>query len=463
MPLSMTDLCLPSIISKIQAIQATMTAFARRSARRSRPPTLAQHSSPTTNSSSNAGKSSTQALRRYGGVASLALAAVFLLSSEDLSPLSAFTGSKNKSGRTRSRNLRVMDSTIPEENLARPVDLPYDPTNPLLSRGERNLGAMTSSDHAAKTDEPTKGWSVGDVFSRSSAGDYNDDGSSGSHRSLSSGSDSSNGGWFSSFGSPFGGGNNFGGLGDDLRSIQDALDQVIVPSRRFLASWNDDHKRYLYEWTDGVTSEPVEGATTDDEQDEDPRPLMHTFFDAISSKGLEDELALVAAWEAAWQSAGWRTKVLTGEDAKKHFQYDELWPLIDAMPLIQYDKLCYLRWLAMGAAGGGWMSDYDTVPLRGSLERAVDFSYRPTFTVYGQNLSGDAVPALLSGSASEWNRMVNALVRLGPTAVETVGKFPFPSDMYSLMSLQYSDEVSVPSMDIYRLYLFVLLLSRQDK
>mmetsp|Transcript_15308 Transcript_15308/g.44276 ORF Transcript_15308/g.44276 Transcript_15308/m.44276 type:complete len:498 (+) Transcript_15308:1032-2525(+) len=168
---------------------------------------------------------------------------------------------------------------------------------------------------------------------------------------------------------------------------------------------------------------------------------MHTFFDAISSKGLEDELALVAAWEAAWQSAGWRTKVLTSDDARRHFQYDELWPLIDAMPLIKYDKLCYLRWLAMGAVGGGWMSDYDTVPLRGSLERAVDLSYRPTFTVYGQNLSSDAVPALLSGSASEWNRMVNALVRLGPTAVEMVGKFPFPSDMYSLMSLQYSDEV----------------------
>ena len=100
----------------------------------------------------------------------------------------------------------------------------------------------------------------------------------------------------------------------------------------------------------------------------------------------------------------------------------------------------------MGSAGGGWMSDYDTVPLRGSLESAVDLSYRPTFTVYGQNLSGDSVPALLSGSVSEWNRMVNALVRLGPTAVEEVGKFPFPSDMYSLMSLQYSDEVSRVSM-----------------
>ena len=427
-----------------------MTAFPRRSARRSRPPTLALHGNHTTSPNSNAaGKSSaTQALRRYGGVASFALAAVFLLSSEDLAPLTAFTGSKSAAGRVRSRNLRVMDATNPEENLARPVDLPYDPTNPLLSRGERNLGgAMTSGsgDNSAKTQAEAKGWSVGDVFSRSSAGDYNDDGSS-SHRSLSSGSDSSSGGgWFSSFGSPFGGaGNDFGGLGDDLRSIQEALDRVIMPSRRFLANWNEDHKRYLYEWTDGITSEPVEGVTADDEQDEDPRPIMHTYFDAISSKGLEDELALVAAWEAAWQSAGWRTKVLTGEDAKKHHQYDELWPLIDAMPLIQYDKLCYLRWLAMGATGGGWMSDYDTVPLRGSLERAVDLSYRPTFTVYGQNLSGDAVPALLSGSASEWNRMVNALVRLGPTAVETVGKFPFPSDMYSLMSLQYSDEVSVP-------------------
>ena len=440
-----------------------MTAFPlnRRSARRSRPSTLALHRNVPNSPSSHAGigksstSSATQTFRRYGGVASLALAAVFLLSSDDLAPLAAFTGSKNKlAGRARSRNLRVMDATNPEENLARSVDLPYDPTNPLLSRGERNLGGEMTSDNL-KTGEPTKGWSVGDVFSRSSAGDYNDDGS-GSHRSLSSGSDAS-GGWFSSLATPFGvGGNNFGGLGDDLRSIQDALERVVMPSRRFLARWNDDHKRYLYEWSDGVTSEPVDGASTttatdgegmaaeqqQEDNDDDPRPIMHTFFDAISSKGLDDELALVAAWEAAWQSAGWRTKVLTMEDAKRHFQYDELWPLIDAMPLIQYDKLCYLRWLAMGAAGGGWMSDYDTVPLRGSLERAVDLSYRPTFTVYGQNLSGDAVPALLSGSASEWNRMVNALVRLGPTAVETVGKFPFPSDMYSLMSLQYSDEVS---------------------
>ena len=297
-----------------------MAPFPRRPARRTRP--LPRHTTDTSSISSKSHASNAAAghkLRRYGGLAALGLAAVFLLSGDN----------DGLSSHPR-RQLRVLDGANVQELLARPVDLPYDPTNPFLSRGERNLKSASS-----------KGWSVGDVFSRSSAGDYNDDGSDASgHRSLSSGSDAaSSGRWFSWGGNT--GSSSFGGLGDDLRSIQDALDAVIFPSRRFLAKWNEGGKRYLYEWTDGVTREAVGEGEEEEvaEQDaSDPRPIMHTFFDAISSKGLEDELALVAAWEAAWQSAGWRTRVLTSDDARRHFQYDELWPLIDEMPLIQYDK-----------------------------------------------------------------------------------------------------------------------------
>ena len=306
-----------------------MAPFSRRPARRTRPLPLVNHTIDSKSHASNANAAGPK-LRRYGGLAALGLAAVFLLSGDNDGGLSSHQ---------RGRQLRVLDGANVQELLARPVDLPYDPTNPFLSRGERNL--KSAQDEQRSETSSSKGWSVGDVFSRSSAGDYNDDGSDASHRSLSSGSaesTSSGGGWFS-WGSSS---NSFGGLGDDLRSIQDALDAATVPTRRFLAKWNEGTKRYLYEWTDGVTSEAVgedeagEAAAQDD--DSDPRPVMHTFFDAISSKGLEDELALVAAWESAWQSAGWRTRVLTSDDARRHFQYDELWPLIDAMPLIQYDK-----------------------------------------------------------------------------------------------------------------------------
>ena len=309
-----------------------MAPFPRRPARRTRPLPLTQHANTRSKSHASNANATGQKLRRYGGLAALGLAAVFLLSGDANDGLSSH----------QRRQLRVLDGANVQEILARPVDLPYDPTNPFLSRGERNLKSAEETEMQSETSSSSsKGWSVGDVFSRSSAGDYNDDGSDGSRRSLSAGSDASTGGWFSWGGST--GSSSFGGLGDDLRSIQDALDAVIFPSRRFLAKWNENGKRYLYEWTDGVTSEAVgeegEGGAVEAAQDDsDPRPIMHTFFDAISSKGLEDELALVAAWEAAWQSAGWRTRVLTSDDARRHFQYDELWPLIDEMPLIQYDK-----------------------------------------------------------------------------------------------------------------------------
>ena len=307
-----------------------MAPFPRRSARRTRPLPITQHENTSRKYHASNANATGQKLWRYGGLAALGLAAVFLLSG-DTDGLSSH----------QRRQLRVLDGASVQELLARPVDLPYDPTNPFLSRGERTLKSAEETEMQSETSSSSKGWSVGDVFSRSSAGDYNDDGSDASgHRSLSSGSDAaSSGRWFSWGGNT--GSSSFGGLGDDLRSIHDALDAVIFPSRRFLAKWNEGGKRYLYEWTDGVTREAVgEGEEEEvaEQDDSDPRPIMHTFFDAISSKGLEDELALVAAWEAAWQSAGWRTRVLTSDDARRHFQYDELWPLIDEMPLIQYDK-----------------------------------------------------------------------------------------------------------------------------
>ena len=61
------------------------------------------------------------------------------------------------------------------------------------------------------------------------------------------------------------------------------------------------------------------------------------------------------------------TIVLSLEDAKKHPEYAALRARIEKLPLggnREYDMACYLRWLAMVGAGGGWMSDYDAVPLR---------------------------------------------------------------------------------------------------
>lgn len=67
-------------------------------------------------------------------------------------------------------------------------------------------------------------------------------------------------------------------------------------------------------------------------------------------------------------SSSFRTAiVLTIEDAERHAEYAMLRARIEKLPLggnREYDLACYLRWLAMAAAGGGWMSDYDAAPLR---------------------------------------------------------------------------------------------------
>jgi len=94
---------------------------------------------------------------------------------------------------------------------------------------------------------------------------------------------------------------------------------------------------------------------------------------------------------------------------------------------IEYDRYCYLRYLAMAAVGGGWMSDYDTLPL--SITADAVLPNNGTFTVYES-----AVPSLISGNETEWSRMTRTLVNAGMERVggKTVELF---SDMMALQSL----------------------------
>jgi len=60
------------------------------------------------------------------------------------------------------------------------------------------------------------------------------------------------------------------------------------------------------------------------------RPMMYTFFEPIPAEerrtGMNDDqdVALLKAWRESWEEAGWNTKVLTLDDAKRHSHFDEL-------------------------------------------------------------------------------------------------------------------------------------------
>jgi hypothetical protein len=76
---------------------------------------------------------------------------------------------------------------------------------------------------------------------------------------------------------------------------------------------------------------------------------MHTFPPQIKQSTTEwapKDKAVLDAWSYAWASAGWATRVLTPDDAKKHPRFSELEARVAKLPVgenVEYFKMCYLR------------------------------------------------------------------------------------------------------------------------
>jgi len=174
------------------------------------------------------------------------------------------------------------------------------------------------------------------------------------------------------------------------------------------------------------------------------RPIMHTFYEP-DPKGyccgmLESgHQRLLHAWEQAWQDRGWDTRVLTREDATKHEEFDLVQEKLRVLQIGAYDQKCYWRWLAMASiddvddgstGGGGWMSDYDTLPLDFGAEegRQLAMEHHGQFTSYK-----DHVPCLIHASRGEWNRVIHLIMDVLPKHVDANA-----SDMVSLQKVRYT-------------------------
>ncbi len=207
-----------------------------------------------------------------------------------------------------------------------------------------------------------------------------------------------------------------------------------------------------------------EGQEDDYYEDEDlnedsdaPKPIMHTFYQWIDpahhhrgnttnqGTGMSTDQAhldLLATWTYAWEDAGFETKILNIEDVKRHEKYDKIRDFLDHEAFGEYDELCFLRWFAMATVGGGWMSDYDVVPLKSLVpseyfgvpkrlsKRDIDgnngipLPHKGKFAVYDTD---GRVPSLMSGSQKEWERLAQALLDLAHDHTED-----FYSDMFAL-------------------------------
>jgi hypothetical protein len=184
------------------------------------------------------------------------------------------------------------------------------------------------------------------------------------------------------------------------------------------------------------------------------KPVIHTFWEPVPTLrngekgtgitlGADQEMLLL--WKQAWEDIGWDTRIISTEDAKNHPQFLEFYTLLQNVPLWgsqhkgvnrQYNQWCYIRWLAMAAidSDGGWMSDYDVIPIR-----RIDHSFGPFKTYIPVGF-----PCLMSGTQTEWSRMAWSILEDG-LHHSNISGIELWSDMHAFANIQQREQYLIQS------------------
>lgn len=173
------------------------------------------------------------------------------------------------------------------------------------------------------------------------------------------------------------------------------------------------------------------------------RPVMYTFYVRIDPEkhvkytGMSDsaDRTMLQLWKQYWERAGWKPKILTLEDAKKHKNYDTFERELDLDNIGYAEKLCFLRWLAVSSAGGGFLAHYDIFPIRKANIKLSDYPNGGKLTVYDQTLNG-GMPSLISGSKEEYDRVSNLMLE---STMKRGSKEPFWNEMLTLFDIYRHD------------------------
>ena len=151
------------------------------------------------------------------------------------------------------------------------------------------------------------------------------------------------------------------------------------------------------------------------------RPVVYTFCAPIHGKIPEHEAALVDLWKASWIANGWEAIVLDESAVRVDEEVARMLLAYRQLPSINRKKLdyyCYVRWLAVAQAGGGFMCDYDVI----------NYSFRPQ-PVGNLALYERSVPCLVSGTAAEYERVARFFAAYAVTPDDRLQGKPHVSDM----------------------------------
>jgi hypothetical protein len=142
------------------------------------------------------------------------------------------------------------------------------------------------------------------------------------------------------------------------------------------------------------------------------RPIIFAFYDQINDP-VQEDLQLIDAWARSWFEIGWEPRILDQSVARQHPEIGTFEGFLEPLLMTKEERLGFYRYLSMGMAGGGWMSDYNVFPLKSAnWEGTGDPMFLPNegrFTVYESSEKG-VTPSLMSGSMHEWFRLAKSLV-----------------------------------------------------
>ncbi len=164
---------------------------------------------------------------------------------------------------------------------------------------------------------------------------------------------------------------------------------------------------------------------------------VYTYYVKVDEEQHQKSEPMLEHWRRSWASRGWNPVVLGEHHAQAHPLYGLFKNAVSKFPTInvpEYEMACYLRWLAVAALGGGFMSDYDVVNY--------SFNASPVpaeMKIYEVHPELEAVtPSVVAGTPAGYERVCAAFCAVKP---EDIGYFidekAHSSDMIVLQHLAH--------------------------
>ncbi len=97
---------------------------------------------------------------------------------------------------------------------------------------------------------------------------------------------------------------------------------------------------------------------------------IYSYYESIPTRRQEEEFGRANAWKESWEKHGWEPIMLNNSHAKGSPLFQKLVaktlrvaPELSAADQNNFQKtiIRFVKWCALHAAGGGWMSEYDVV------------------------------------------------------------------------------------------------------